>query len=119
MNWYLKVLRQYSDFNGRARRQEFWMFALFNFIFASIAIAIDYALGFIGFSPIYGIYSLGVLIPNIALSIRRLHDIGKSGWLLLLAFIPLIGGIYLLILFATNGDSGNNEYGADPKTEIV
>ncbi|WP_159295539.1 DUF805 domain-containing protein [Tenacibaculum maritimum] len=72
-----------------------------------------------GFSPIYGIYSLGVLIPNIALSIRRLHDIGKSGWLLLLAFIPLIGGIYLLILFVTNGDSGNNEYGADPKTEIV
>src|SRR5690554_355062 len=99
MEWYLKVLRQYSDFNGRARRKEYWMFVLFNMIFAFIAIVLDNLMGLtigeIGYGPLYGLYALIVLIPGLAVGVRRLHDTGKSGWMMLLVFIPLIGGIWL------------------------
>ncbi len=119
MNWYLKVLKQYADFNGRARRKEYWMFILFNLIFSVIAVALDNATGMampgIGYGPISGLYSLAVLIPGLAVAVRRLHDIGKSGWMILITLIPIIGGIWLLILLATNGKSGSNEYGPDPK----
>ncbi|AUS04795.1 DUF805 domain-containing protein [Pseudotamlana carrageenivorans] len=83
MKWYKKVLSQYTDFKGRSRRQEFWMFVLFNFIFAFIAAAIDNILGLAyndnGTGPISLIYGLAVLIPGLAVAVRRLHDIGKSG----------------------------------------
>jgi uncharacterized membrane protein YhaH (DUF805 family) len=105
MNWYLKVLKQYADFNGRARRKEYWMFALFNFL-------ISFVIGFIGgimeFTLLGTIYSLAVFIPSIAVAVRRMHDVGKSGWFIL---IP----IYNLILACTNGESGENKYGTDPK----
>ncbi len=113
MNWYVKVLKQYADFNGRARRQEYWMFVLFNIIFSIVAGAIDAAIGSGG--AIGGLYGLAVLIPGLAVSVRRLHDIGKSGWMLLVVLIPVIGAIWLIILFATEGAHGSNEYGADPK----
>jgi len=132
MNWYLKVLRNYADFNGRARREEFWMFILFNFIFLTIAAVIDNVLGvtfddtFIvwdttfkikttlfgyGVTPngyVYLIYSLSVLVPAVAVLVRRLHDVGKSGWF---SLIP----VYNLILICTRGDKGDNFYGADPR----
>lgn len=120
MNWYLKVLKQYADFNGRARRTEYWMFALFNVIFTIIAAVLDSILG-LKFSPeipygfIYLIYSLAMLIPSIAVGVRRLHDVDKSGWFYLIAFIPIIGGIWLLILFCTEGTPGRNQYGINPK----
>ena len=105
MNWYLKVLKQYADFNGRSRRKEYWMFALFNFL-------ISFVIGFIGgimeFTLLGTIYSLAVFIPSIAVAVRRMHDVGKSGWFIL---IP----IYNLILACTNGESGENKYGTDPK----
>ena len=105
MNWYLKVLKQYADFNGRARRKEYWMFALINFL-------ISFVIGFIGgimeFTLLGTIYSLAVFIPSIAVAVRRMHDVGKSGWFIL---IP----IYNLILACTNGESGENKYGTDPK----
>lgn len=117
----MKVLRQYADFEGRARRKEYWMFFLINFlisigftILASIAGSISNGLAMI-FSSISMLYSLAVLIPGIAVGIRRLHDIGKSGWMLLVAFIPIAGAIWLIVLLATEGDHGTNEYGADPK----
>lgn len=118
MEWYLKVLRQYADFEGRARRQEYWMFVLFNILFAIAASVIDGVLGFaIGGSIglVYVLYALFTLIPSIAVAVRRMHDIGKSGWMLLVAFIPLIGGIWLLVLMVTEGEHGDNEYGPDPK----
>jgi uncharacterized membrane protein YhaH (DUF805 family) len=118
MDWYLKVLKQYADFNGRARRKEYWMFTLFNIIFYILAMLLDYIIGS-GYSPIYGIYLLAVLIPNLAVSVRRLHDIGKSGVMMFLAFLPIIGAIWLLILFVTEGEEGENEYGPDPKEDVI
>ena len=117
MNWYLKVLRQYADFNGRANRTEFWMFVLFNIIFSIVANILDYMFGttFI-FS---GIYSLFVLIPSIAVSVRRLHDTGKSGWMLLVSLIPIIGAIWLIVLFVIEGTAGENQYGPNTEEEIV
>lgn len=119
MDWYLKVLKQYTDFNGRARRKEYWMFFLFNLIFTAIASLIDIAAGTAnvesGSGLFQGIYSLVVLIPGLAVGVRRLHDVGKSGWMLLLAFIPIIGAIWLLVLFATNGKEGTNKWGQNPK----
>ncbi|MDV7140457.1 DUF805 domain-containing protein [Maribacter sp. TH_r10] len=119
MNWYLKVLNQYADFNGRARRKEYWMFVLFNVLFAFIAMILDNVLGIafenIGYGPIYGLYGLAVFIPGLAVGVRRLHDTGKSGWMLLVGLIPIIGAIWLLVLMATDGDSGDNKYGQNPK----
>lgn len=118
MNWYLEVLKKYTVFNGRASRREYWMFFLFSFIFSVIAMVLDRVLGLtiesIGYGPIYLFYGLGVLIPSIAVGIRRLHDTGRSGWYMLVSFIPCVGGIILLVLFATPGDVGENEYGPDP-----
>jgi uncharacterized membrane protein YhaH (DUF805 family) len=107
MNYYLMVLQNYSKFSGRARRSEYWYFFLFNVI-------ISFVLGFIGglakMTFISTIYTLAVLIPSIAVGVRRMHDVGKSGWFLL---IP----IYNLILACTDSVKGENEYGADPKAE--
>lgn len=113
MNWYLKVLKQYADFNGRARRQEYWMFVLINIVISIVATTLDAAFGTWG--AISGLYGLAMLIPGLAVGVRRLHDIGKSGWMLLVAFIPIVGIIWLLILLATDGTPGSNEYGENPK----
>ncbi len=113
IEWYLKVVRDnYANFDGRARRSEFWYFALVNFIVAIVFSVLGMVAGF--FMYIYWIYSLAVLVPSIAVGVRRLHDIGKSGWFYLLAFIPLVN-IYLLVLFCTEGTPGPNEFGPDPK----
>lgn len=115
MQWYLKCIKQhYADFNGRAGRQEFWMFFLVN-----IAIYIVLAIigGVIGFPFLVSIYGLAILVPTWAVGARRLHDIGKSGWFQLIALIPLVG-LYLLVLFATEGQQGDNQYGADPKAGV-
>jgi uncharacterized membrane protein YhaH (DUF805 family) len=117
MEWYLKVLRQYVDFAGRARRKEYWMFTLVNVIISIVLASIDSVLeisvltvGILGL-----IYSLTVLLPNLAVSVRRLHDTGRSGWWLLIGLIPLIGTIVLIVFFATEGERQPNAYGPDPK----
>lgn len=108
MKWYLKVLKQYADFSGRARRKEYWMFVLFNLIFTYALMFIPMALDLVELSMLSTIYSLGVLIPSIAVGVRRMHDAGKSGWFLL---IP----IYSLILACTDSESGSNKWGPNPK----
>lgn len=125
MNWYLKVLKQYADFNGRARRKEYWMFVLFNIlismglmIFVGIGAASESTTMVVIFYSLYALYSLAVLLPTIAVTVRRLHDINKSGAYFFIVFIPLIGGIWLLVLMATEGTQGENQYGPDPKSEI-
>ena len=113
MNYFLAVLKKYADFSGRARRSEYWYFILFFFIF-SIALALfDLLLG--TYVVFYSLFSLAMIIPSIAVGVRRLHDIGKSGWMYMISFIPLIGGIWLLILFCKPGVEGSNEFGPDPK----
>jgi uncharacterized membrane protein YhaH (DUF805 family) len=107
MNYYFKVLKNYATFSGRARRKEYWMFALFNIIFAFV---FGFVCGLIGVPDLAQLYSLAILLPSIAVGVRRMHDVGKSGWFIL---IP----IYNLILACTEGAKGENEYGADPKAE--
>ena len=112
MEWYLKVVKEnYANFDGRARRKEYWMFVLFNVIISTILSMIE--------PTVYLIYVLAILVPSIAVGVRRLHDVGKSGWFMFIALVPIIGGIWLLILACTDGDSGDNEYGSNPKTEEV
>ena len=123
MKWYLKCLKQYANFSGRARRKEYWMFFLFNFIFALVAVALDNLFGTsnpeVGIGVIYGLYVLLVLIPGIAVTVRRLHDIGKSGWMILVTLIPLAGPIWLLVLTVTDSEQGQNQYGDNPKRAEV
>ncbi|MFN0277822.1 MAG: DUF805 domain-containing protein [Pyrinomonadaceae bacterium] len=121
MNWYLGVLKKYAVFSGRARRKEYWMFVLFNAIFTIAAMILDNVLGIaikdVGYGPLYILYTLATLVPTIAVAVRRLHDSGKSGWFILLALIPCIGGIILFVFAVTPGDTGTNEYGEDPKAD--
>ncbi|HEX6224364.1 MAG TPA: DUF805 domain-containing protein [Chryseolinea sp.] len=121
MNWYLLVLKKYADFNGRARRKEYWMFFLFQVIFSCAAVIIDSLLGFnsAGGGALYLLYVLATLVPALAVGVRRLHDIGKSGWMILISLIPIIGSIWLIVLFATEGEPGTNQYGPDPKQMAV
>ena len=114
MEWFLIVVRDnYSNFNGRASRKEYWMFYLFYMIFAIVAMVVDVILGF-GF--VYLLYVLALLIPGLAVGILRLHDVGKSGWWLLISLIPLIGAIWIIVLLATDGTADNNIYGPTLKT---
>ena len=114
MEWYLKVVRDnYANFSGRARRAEFWYFALFSFLISIGLAIVDGVLGTNGI--LGGIYSLAIVIPNIAVGARRLHDTGRSGWWQLIGFVPIIGLIVLLIFFVQEGSFDRNEYGPSPK----
>ena len=119
MSWYFEVWKKFATFSGRARRAEYWYFVLFNIIAAFIFGFIDgYTGNFnpeIGFGPLGGLYTLAAIIPGFAVGIRRLHDVGKSGWWLLIGIIPLIGWIWIFVLIVTEGDSEQNQYGPNPK----
>jgi uncharacterized membrane protein YhaH (DUF805 family) len=107
INYFVKVLKNYVNFDGRARRSEYWYYTLVSIIISIILMFADSAIGSV--EGILGmIFSLGTIIPSIAVGVRRMHDVGKSGWYIL---IP----IYNLVLACTNGDTGTNQYGADPK----
>ena len=117
MEWYLKVVRDnYANFNGRASRQEYWMFNLFNFIFTIVVGFID---GFLSLGFLSLLYVLAILIPGLAVLVRRLHDVNKSGWWFFIIFIPIIGAIWMLILLCTDGNPGENSYGPSPKAAPV
>ena len=125
MNWYLDVLKKYADFGGRARRKEYWMFALFNFliyiailIFSAILGSIDNSLALIG-SLLLVIYGLAIFVPSLAVAVRRLHDTGRSGWWFLIAFVPVVGGIILLVFTVQDSVPGENEYGKNPKEVLA
>ena len=121
MNWYLQALKKYTVFTGRARRMEYWFFVLFNILISAALSVVDYFTG--TYSADYhtgllgGLYSLGVLLPAIAVTVRRLHDTGRSGWWILIALVPVIGGIVLLIFMVLDSQPGDNKYGPSPKTE--
>ncbi|MDD9380094.1 DUF805 domain-containing protein [Streptomyces sp. ZAF1911] len=113
MHYYIDVLKKYAVFSGRARRQEYWMFVLFD-IAALIIVAIIDAVA--GTSPLlYALYALATFLPSLGVAIRRLHDQGKSGWWILIGLVPLVGGIWLLVLMATEGQPNPNQYGPSPK----
>ena len=112
MNEYLGVLKKYATFSGRARRKEFWMFALINFIIMVVLSGVDMMLGT---GILSGIYALAVFLPSIAVGARRLHDIGKTGWWQLIGLIPFIGIIVLIIFYVMDSNPGDNQYGPNPK----
>jgi uncharacterized membrane protein YhaH (DUF805 family) len=122
MIWYLRAIAEYANFLGRARRREYWMFALFNWVFLIVAAILDllFGLNFQGqpYGVIYLVYGVIMLLPGLSVTVRRLHDIGKNGWWVLISLIPFVGAIWLLILLFNNGNAGDNEYGPDPKGGI-
>jgi uncharacterized membrane protein YhaH (DUF805 family) len=119
VSWYLEALKKYAVFSGRSRRMEYWYFVLFNIIVAVVLSLIDRltstfsAASNIGL--LSGIYALAVLIPTLAVTVRRLHDIDRTGWWILINLIPLIGTIVLLVFELTPGTPGSNRFGPDPK----
>ena len=123
MEWYLKVMRDnYANFNGRARRKEYWMFTLFYILLVlacAFALALLVATGPYSLTILVAIIFITVIlahvVPSIALSVRRLHDVGLSGWFLLLAFIPYIGNLIIFVFSVIEGNKGTNKYGPDPK----
>ena len=114
MSWYTGVFKKYATFDGRARRTEFWMFALFNLLAYAVLLILAVAASKY-FFILFAIYFLAIIVPSLAVLVRRLHDIGKPGGWLFIAFVPLIGGIWLLVLTVTAGNPGPNQYGQDPK----
>jgi len=120
MEWALLPLKRYAEFSGRSRRKEYWLFVLLLIPIYIAAMAIDFVIGLntvvVGlYGPFYLLTALALLVPSIAVGVRRLHDIDKSGWWLLITLIPLIGAIVLLVFACTAGTAGPNRFGPDPK----
>ena len=113
MNWYIEVLKKYATFSGRASRSEYWMFVLFNMIFAIVTMVLDGVAGTMGI--IYLVYIVATFLPALGVGVRRLHDTNRSGWMILISLIPLIGIILLIVWVCQDSDVGDNQYGANPK----
>jgi uncharacterized membrane protein YhaH (DUF805 family) len=119
MHWYLEVLKKYAVFDGRARRQEYWMFVLISTLLPFLAMILAGALGMQmgnGVQVLLVVYYAVTLLPSIAVWVRRLHDTGRSGWWVWASFVPLIGAIALLVFSLQDGEHGTNRYGPNPKT---
>ena len=114
IEYYLDAFRNYFNFDGRARRSEYWYFVLFNFLVSLTLFISIFFIPFLGLLS-YFIYALFIIIPNLALIVRRLHDTDRSGWNILFSFIPLAGAIVMLIFLIEEGTHGDNSYGPDPK----
>ena len=121
MNWYLECLRKYAVFSGRAQRMEYWMFVLFYVIFAIVLGIVEsiIGLGGEGGGLLSGLFVLGMLIPSLAVTFRRLHDTDHSAWWLLIGLVPLIGSIILFIFMVQDSQEGENRYGPNPKGAAV
>ncbi len=124
MNWWLAAVKKYAVFSGRARRKEYWYYVLFNFIIAFVWGMFAGVVGAMaGWSQttleeFANVPTLALLLPSLAVAVRRLHDTGRSGWWLLLAFVPIIGAIILIVWYCQDSEPGTNQYGPNPKTEI-
>lgn len=130
MEWMLMPLRRYADFSGRSRRKEYWMFFLLIFI---IGVTLGLITGtftatsdptnafqmatWSSSSILLGLFYLAIFIPALAVQVRRFHDQDKTGWLVLLNFIPFIGGLIVLVFMCLEGTHGENRFGPDPKTD--
>jgi uncharacterized membrane protein YhaH (DUF805 family) len=118
MNWYLLALKKYATFTGRAQRSEFWYFMLFYLIFALILSGIDNMTGTFdrkaGMGVLSGLFMVAMIVPNISVTVRRLHDTDRSGWWFLICLVPLAGSIILLIFMVQKGSEGDNRFGPNP-----
>lgn len=120
MNWFIAALKKYATFSGRAQRSEYWYFILFYLLITLVLALLDSVTGSFngdsGYGLLSGLFSLAMIIPNIAVGVRRLHDTDRTGLWMLLAFIPIIGSIVLLIFFLQDSQTGENRFGANPKS---
>jgi uncharacterized membrane protein YhaH (DUF805 family) len=116
MKHYLNAFNNYATFSGRATRSEYWFFVLFNIIFIILAMLLDNAFGTtinpLPYGYIYIAYFIITFLPSLSVLVRRLHDVGKSGWFILISLIPIIGAIWILVLLLTDSNLGDNKYGA-------
>ncbi len=123
MNWYLEVLKKYAVFGGRARRKEYWYFFLFSILISIGLMIVDGVTGSFsaeaGMGLLSGLYTLGVLIPGIAVMVRRLHDTNRSGWWFWISLIPIIGLIVLIVFLASDSKPEENQYGPSPKAALA
>jgi uncharacterized membrane protein YhaH (DUF805 family) len=126
MKWYVRVWQRYAEFSGRSRRMEYWMFTLIH-----VLIILVLSIGIVGFGlmkePVIGAtsglfigaYALAAFVPGLAVTVRRLHDIDKSGWWILISLVPVVGGLVLLVMTCFDGTRGSNVYGPDPKSGVA
>ena len=119
MDWMLLPLKRYADFGGRSQRKEYWMFLLGVVIVAIVLAAVEGVLGMSGsiigmYGPLTGLLILGIIIPGLAVQVRRFHDQDKSGWFVLLGFIPIVGGLIVLVFMLLKGTDGPNRFGPNP-----
>jgi uncharacterized membrane protein YhaH (DUF805 family) len=121
MKYYLKALKNYANFSGRARRKEYWLFTLYNIIIFVALVFLGAMVGFPrgaeGVFVFVAFYMVGVLIPALAVSVRRLHDTGRSGWWLLLYFVPF-GAIVVLVFLVQDSNPASNKFGKNPKRSV-
>lgn len=121
MEWATLPLKRYAEFTGRSRRKEYWMFFLLVFVVAIVLGLVEAILGLSGmvgpYGPLSALFLLAVLVPSIAVGIRRLHDTDRSGWWMLIALVPFVGGLILLVFYCLEGTNGANQFGPDPKGE--
>ena len=119
VSWHLEALKKYAVFSGKSRRKEYWYFVLFNLIVGIVLALIDMLLGTFSSASniglLSGIYSLAVFIPSLAVTVRRLQDIDRTGWWIFINLIPLIGTVVLLVFAVTDDTPGSNRYGPNPK----
>jgi len=124
MEWMLMPLKRYADFQGRSRRKEYWMFQL-GIVLVYVAFAVLSAIlgavagetgTMIASIPLL-LLLLGILVPALAVTVRRFHDQDKSGWMALLGLIPFVGGIIVLVFMCLEGTKGPNQFGPDPKDQ--
>jgi uncharacterized membrane protein YhaH (DUF805 family) len=126
MEWYVRVWQRYAEFSGRSRRMEYWMFTLIHAL-----IILVFSIGIVGFGMmkqpfigaactlLFGAYAVAALVPVLAVTVRRLHDIDKSGWWILISLVPVVGGLVLLVMTCFDGTRGSNLYGPDPKSGMA
>ncbi len=123
MSWFIEALKKYAVFRGRSRRKEYWYFALFYAVITIALLVVDIAIGTFnstaGLGLFSGVFNLAMLIPSIAVSVRRLHDIDRTGWWVLISLVPIIGVIVLLVFAVQDGTPGDNRYGPNPKTAVA
>lgn len=118
MNWYLAVINKYVDFNGRARRKEYWMFFLFNIIISFVVSLLGALIG--GKNGLFtvslpALYTLFIFLPSLAVTVRRLHDTNRSGWWVLISLVPFLGALILFVFTILDSDPDSNTYGPNPK----
>lgn len=120
MSWFIEAVKKYAVFKERSRRREYWYFVLFFVVISVVLSIVDAVIGTYdsasGVGLLSGIFGLALLVPSIAVAVRRLHDTDRSGWWVLISLVPVIGGIVLLVFTVQDGTPGSNRYGPSPKT---